>query len=767
MSGPPDAPEQRPAPRKARAAAALVGAGALLLVYGDVLLGRAFVYSDALLVHWPAKARFVDRLLAGELPEWYPFDGLGTSYLGAGATGLLHPFVALHLLLPHGLALSLGLVLAHAFAIAGTFKLLRRWRCDEAAALAGALAFGLSGYLLSMDGRPSYALAAAFVPWAALGLEAGSVAVCAASMALVVLSGERLHTLLFASVLLAALALTHPRRGRALATLAASGGVALLASAAQWLPSVLSLEGPAGAGPEANRWSFNPLRLLELLAPGIVELPGGRAPVELYSLQAFGSCWAPGVFLGATVLALAAAGLGSSPDRRLRFVLGGSAVVALLASLGQGERAPVFQALRLVPGFSLLRYPERGILFVAWPIACLAGLGMQAVLAGADARARRTMARALGALVALQLALAVALPGLEPVALALAGARTEAARLEFAGLVSPLRWGLLWGALLALPSGHLALDLRWRGRVPVALASVLLPLLAAAQPFSAWRADPSRLLPRPTTGAAIAAAPDGPAYGRSRVYAYYSAVQPECSAGPLCSDVPLSFRTLPFFGLENSLGYLPTTNLGRVAAAEERLPSLVFFRGFNVRYAVPPNERIAREADARGLIEDPGAGDRIRLVRGLPVGSMEEALQLAGAPGFDPVSSVPVEAGGAEHPATAPMSPRVRVERYSPERIEVEASSGSPCTLFVADAFAPGWTAKVDGKSAPILPGLVAGRAVAVPAGTHRVEMAYRTPGLATGLVLSLLGWLSVFGLAFIPRARAGAGAPPGTPASP
>ena len=74
--------------------------------------------------------------------------------------------------------------------------------------------------------------------------------------------------------------------------------------------------------------------------------------------------------------------------------------------------------------------------------------------------------------------------------------------------------------------------------------------------------------------------------------------------------------------------------------------------------------------------------------------------------------------------------------------------------LFVADTFADGWRARIDDEEVPIYPGLIAGRAIPVPAGEHRVELTYKTPGLRVGLVLSAIGWLAIIALAIGSRWR-------------
>ncbi len=61
-------------------------------------------------------------------------------------------------------------------------------------------------------------------------------------------------------------------------------------------------------------------------------------------------------------------------------------------------------------------------------------------------------------------------------------------------------------------------------------------------------------------------------------------------------------------------------------------------------------------------------------------------------------------------------------------------------TVVLADQFAAGWGVSVDGHTARPLRYDSVLRAVAVPAGRHRIVWRYRTPGLTTGTVISLAG---------------------------
>jgi hypothetical protein len=73
-------------------------------------------------------------------------------------------------------------------------------------------------------------------------------------------------------------------------------------------------------------------------------------------------------------------------------------------------------------------------------------------------------------------------------------------------------------------------------------------------------------------------------------------------------------------------------------------------------------------------------------------------------------------------------------------RVAVEAEGAG--YLVVADALQHGWHAELDGQAVPLLPADHALAAVAVPGGTHVVELRYRPDGLGLGLVVSVAALL-------------------------
>jgi uncharacterized membrane protein YfhO len=79
----------------------------------------------------------------------------------------------------------------------------------------------------------------------------------------------------------------------------------------------------------------------------------------------------------------------------------------------------------------------------------------------------------------------------------------------------------------------------------------------------------------------------------------------------------------------------------------------------------------------------------------------------------------------------------VRVEALRPDRTVLAADLSRPGYVVLVDTFDPGWRATVDGVPAPVVRANLAFQAVAVPAGTHRIELVYRPRSLLVGLALS------------------------------
>lgn len=92
--------------------------------------------------------------------------------------------------------------------------------------------------------------------------------------------------------------------------------------------------------------------------------------------------------------------------------------------------------------------------------------------------------------------------------------------------------------------------------------------------------------------------------------------------------------------------------------------------------------------------------------------------------------------------ASNPGAASIKVLLDRPTEIVAEVDCAADKILVLRDALLPGWFATVD--DVPVTMGLADGlfRAVAVPAGRHRVAWRYRAPELVAGTVVSLLALL-------------------------
>ena len=85
--------------------------------------------------------------------------------------------------------------------------------------------------------------------------------------------------------------------------------------------------------------------------------------------------------------------------------------------------------------------------------------------------------------------------------------------------------------------------------------------------------------------------------------------------------------------------------------------------------------------------------------------------------------------------------------RASLDEVWLDVHASAPAWLVLLDTYDRGWHATVDGRDAAVERANYNFRAVRVPAGTSRVHMTYRPPGLYAGgavtavTLLVLIGW--------------------------
>ncbi|HEU4759260.1 MAG TPA: hypothetical protein VFT91_04680, partial [Dehalococcoidia bacterium] len=159
------------------------------------------------------------------------------------------------------------------------------------------------------------------------------------------------------------------------------------------------------------------------------------------------------------------------------------------------------------------------------------------------------------------------------------------------------------------------------------------------------------------------------------------------------------------------------------------------FSLFNVRYIVSPTDMTAVDpgfqdgefslvyGGFRKIYEDKSALPRVRLTGAVPAADMDQALRLLTEGSLDLRTETIVEgAPAAIPPPPSGAQAQATIESYEMSRVRFRVQTAQEAVLVLADNYAPGWKASIDGRAAPVLAANVVHRAVIVPPGRHVVE---------------------------------------------
>jgi hypothetical protein len=205
------------------------------------------------------------------------------------------------------------------------------------------------------------------------------------------------------------------------------------------------------------------------------------------------------------------------------------------------------------------------------------------------------------------------------------------------------------------------------------------------------------------------------------------------------------------------------------------------FEAFNVRFIVTaldyPGDvdplfedsdfELVSESAGRKIYENDEALPRARLTGAVPAADRDAAVQLLEDGRLDPRLMTVLEGIATQvDPPSGPSPGRVVIESYEMSRVRLGVRAERESVLVLADNYAPGWKASVDGERAEVHPANVVHRGVVVPAGSHTVEFWYAPARLRLAWVVSLGTFATgtCVSLALLPlalrgkhRARAGA----------
>jgi hypothetical protein len=760
--------------------AASLTAAVVATFAGALAPARVFYQRDVLGYWWP-HAEVVRRAMA-EAPwspwnAWNPWEGFGAPVLADADFQLAYPVTWISLALQPALRFK-ALVIGHALlAAVGAAALARRLGLGWTAAGTAGAAYALSGPFLSAAGLWHHYAGAAWLPWllfalegvirgpgrraavslgivAGLQLMAGSGDLCLAGA---VLGGGRLAWYLLR---------TRPPARRVLvlgAHGALAAALALALGAAQWLPTLERAGESFRATLEPRTtayWSLHPAALADLLVPRLATgLPLSDAARQAVheGREPFLAC----LYLGVVPLALAALGLALRPGRAAAPAAG----ALFLTAVALGRHAPLHGWLLALPGFGMMRYPQKFL----WPaglcVAVLAAIGCAAWQGGWSGTERRRARAVSGLLLAVAGTTLVAawwVAGGSPSGLAGVLAPADTAAGEHAAALKLVRSTLLLLAVALLVYRRAARE-RADGRATTALLLLgVVDLVAVGQGINplaprelaehrpavldALRGEEVRVHAafEHATCLAPGTRPEGwdrrwiaalafqdalrpPAGERWGVRGSYDGeftglgsrwTAPFTAAAASRQGTPAGVRLLQLGGVTHVLtvSRSPLPGLGpAVALASPYLCPLQVQR-------VPDPLPVAYVVHAERAGADP-----------------EAVLDTVLDPAFDPRRTVVLDAPSAAGPAVTGADD-VRLVSRRLSSLEVEAQLGSAGVLVVLEAFDRGWRARVDGAESPVLRANGLFRALRLSAGRHRVVFAYRPRAAALGSALTALG---------------------------
>ncbi len=777
--------------------AVLALAALVVWLFREALFGGGvFFKRDIHLVWHPQIEGFVRAIAAGSWPLWDPSPAFGQPLLADSGAQVLYPPTWLNLILRPWTYYTLFAFTHVLLSGLALYALARAWKLAPEGAALAALVWVLCGPFLSLVDLWHHFASGCWIPAVFLAADraferrrprealilgltlagqilAGSADMCA--LTILALGGYVLMTRFGGRA-----------DGPLVRELLSTGSLALLVaaglSAALWWPALDTLARSGRASfPDEMRtfWSVHPLMMLETLVPGL----WGALPLKPeWRALLFDSRdpFLASLYLGLPALGLvtgAAAGP-AHPARRFLLLLGG---VGLLLALGR--HAPFFDAaVFILRPLRILRYPVKAMVLVAFAWALLAGLGFEAWRGRGlgDPRSWRRLVVG-SALVVVLVGGGLALwTRLEPEVwvdrfLALPPGAPVAPL-----VVAPVTRKLATAALLAALVAGLAL---LRGRVggpglALGLGALVLADLAFAHP------RPNPVAPRAlyTYRPEVLDALGDP--GQARVYSYDYAVAGR-SMRYLGREYAHALERLPqgwnawaagALGLQSSLapqtagrwrirqsfevdyrGLYPAA-LGQLTILlreMEETPAhlrllqigavthVLAMHTFGLADLEPVRVIPGLFADPLRVYRVPGTRPLTYAVGGARVATGVDALSALIDPTFDPAREI-VIAQGPPVPASPSFAGTSRIEEARPDRVRLQAELNEAGFLVLVESYDPGWRATVDGRESPVLLANAVFRAVAVPAGRHVIELAYRPPAVLLGLGGSALTLLAV-----------------------
>ncbi len=715
-------------------ARAVLSAAALLPYWRFLSLGVVYVpddmfASDLFNGELPGRALIGRLIAAGDFPVWTNQLCSGLPLAGAP----LDPVgTALFALFPPARALDILVVLLLLVAGHGAYSLARRLGTDRLAAILGGIAFAGCGYLAS---QLRHLAIVSTVVWLPFGLVLIDKTFAAARkgggpLFTVLRAGPAvLFGLVFAIQILAG----FPQSAYICALAYMGFGATLCIRDArargirQMMPPAVALTTAAAAAVGIGAILLLPLNALAALSdrattstylwatdppywpPNILNFftPYYFGDISDNTYRGGGLFWEDYGYLGFAPVVLAFYGVARERPRAALTFFKIATIVAYLFVLGSAT--PVFHiAYTVVPGLDRFRFPTRFLIVVDLGIAMLAAVGL--------CRIRRDLSTIRG------------------------GGSITAASIA--------------AAIILITSVDLCVHQPRQNPVVDAATWLAEPASAAAIRNDSSHPRTFTPLSRNMHRRAFAAA-----HGWADVQPYYDLrelLQPNTGGGywrlpsaDCYAGIAASWQVDTWGDHSRSDGLVPElTGADRKASRWTPSPALInVLKGYGVTHVLSPEPfsaplslELLTETEGAAVYRVPGA-QRVRLVsKATVVQQLSEAMRLLRQPEFDldenvllhdvPASFMP--AGSDVDRRAARTAPPI-IDEDTDTRVSVAVQAQSDSFLVLADTYAPGWRAEIDGIPAALYRANISVRAVRVSAGAHRVAFIYEQPGLKRG----------------------------------
>jgi hypothetical protein len=696
----------------------------------------------------PGFLHIQQRLAAGEIPLWNPYEGFGTPLLAALQLEVFYPPRLLFCsLLPLDAALQAYVCFHMALAGVGTYALAReRGRDPVAAALGGVVCVASLQFAVAPSQLP-WTAALGWLPVVVLMVErvffrptAGAVVGLGFAAAMEILTG-------YAEIPLAAgLAIVVCLLVSSVVRLASRDGRGVLAGFV-----ALALGGALALGLTA----FQLLPFNEMVgqswrtATGIVEPMKGYFFPQLNVTSPLPGGLMKTFFIGGPPLALLV--LGALRVERNRLPLGVAAFVCFAAG------SFLWPVIHTLPLFAMSRGGAAWMIaFAAFAPAVVAD-GLDWVWADREDRRGRIV------LVVLILAIGAAVMWY-----ARPTVRFSAKGLETIHTIAATR-NYLVAALVATVVGAFVRHPAARTVAGAVLVATTLADLCGLAPTRNPPVVPSAVLQparRRMLAERMAADPDRPRAIGPVVTEMGGNVLERVDAITAYPTFLLPARTAVLFQrLQLSGASVAPIQWRRLAAARGLVNAM------GLRFAiVPPGDVPASAAlefrpiqsnhGMTVLQRTSGGVRRAELVHcATTAADAEAALAAVLAPSFDARRCAVVEEPVQQLADPPPgASEEARLARYREEDVVIEVRAAAPGLLVLADAFYPGWEVTVDGVRRPLLRANYLFRAVGVDAGEHEVRFRYRPSSFTAGAIVTAatMFLLAVVGGRRLARTRRG-----------